>query len=61
MQRAGLPEAAVTAAEPSVYESEANGVLKKVRPYAVVYRGQIEGDVAKASVDFGTTAWAIGP
>ena len=52
MQRAGLPEAAIAAAEPSIWESEANGNLKKVRPYTVDYRRQVEGDIAKASVEF---------
>ena len=52
MQRAGLPEAAIAAAEPYIWESEANGNLKKVRPYTVDYRRQVEGDIAKASVEF---------
>jgi arylsulfatase A-like enzyme len=52
MQRAGMPEAAIAATEPYVWESEANGNLKKVRPYTVEYRGQIEADIAKASADF---------
>ena len=52
MQRAGMPEAAIAAAEPYIWESDANGNLKKVRPYTVEYRRQVEGDIAKASVDF---------
>ena len=52
MQRAGLPEAAIAAAEPSIWEGEASGELKKVRPYTVEYRRQVEGDIANASVDF---------
>ena len=52
MQRTGLPEAAIAAAEPGIWESEANGNLKKVRPYNVDYRRQVEGDIAKASVEF---------
>lgn len=52
MQRAGLPEAAIAAAEPGIWESEANGNLKKVRPYTLDYRRQIEGDIARASVEF---------
>ena len=52
MQRAGLPEAAVAAAEPYIWESEASGTLRKVRPYTVDYRRQVEGDIAKASVYF---------
>ena len=35
MQRFGMPEAAIAATEPGVWESEANGNLKKVRPYTV--------------------------
>ena len=52
MQRAGLPEAAIAATEPYIWEGDANGDLKKVRPYTVEYRKQVEGDIAKASVDF---------
>jgi arylsulfatase A-like enzyme len=52
MQRAGLPEAAIAAAEPYIWESEANGNLRRVRPYTIDYRRQVEGDIAKASVDF---------
>ncbi len=52
MQRAGLPEAAIAAAEPYIWESEASGNLKKARPYTLDYRRQIEGDIAKASVEF---------
>jgi arylsulfatase len=52
MQRAGMPEAAIAVTEPYIWESEANGHLKKVRPYTLEYRAQIERDIAKASVDF---------
>ncbi|HJW36295.1 MAG TPA: arylsulfatase [Actinomycetes bacterium] len=52
MQRAGMPESVIAAAEPGIWESEANGNLKKVRPYTVEYRRQVEGDIAKASVEF---------
>jgi arylsulfatase A-like enzyme len=52
MQRAGLPEAAIAAAEPYVWEGDAGSALKKVRPYTLEYRRQIEGDIAKASVEF---------
>jgi arylsulfatase len=52
MQRARMPEAAIAAAEPGIYESDPDGTMKKVRPYTVDYRAQIEGDIAKASVDF---------
>ncbi|CAH2401851.1 sulfatase-like hydrolase/transferase [Mesorhizobium ventifaucium] len=52
MQRQGMPEQAIVGAEPSVWESEPDGTLKKVRPYTLEYRKQVEGDIAKASVDF---------
>ena len=52
MQRAGLPETMIAAAEPYIWESEANGNLKKVRPYTLEYRKQIEGDITKASIEF---------
>jgi arylsulfatase A-like enzyme len=52
MQRAGMPEAAIDAAEPSIFESDANGNLKKVQPYTLDYRRQVEGDIAKASIDY---------
>lgn len=52
MQRAGLPEAVIAATEPYIWESEPNGNLKKVRPYTVDYRRQVEGDITKASVEF---------
>jgi len=52
MQRAGLPETAIAAAEPYIWEAEANGNLKKVRPYTLDYRRRVEGDIATASVEF---------
>lgn len=52
MQRAGMPEAAIAAAEPHIWESEANGNMKKVRPYTLEYRRQVEGDIANAAVEF---------
>jgi arylsulfatase A-like enzyme len=52
MQRAGMPESVIAAAEPGIWESDANGTLKKERPYTVEYRRQVEGDIAKASVEF---------
>jgi arylsulfatase len=52
MQRAGMPEAAIAATEPYIWESEANGNLRKVRPYTLEYRAQVEADIAKASVEF---------
>ena len=52
MQRTGMPEAVIAATEPYVWESDATGTLKKVRPYTVENRGQVEGEIAKASVEF---------
>lgn len=52
MQRSGMPEAAIAATEPWVWDSEANGVMKKTRAYTVDYRAKIEGDITNASVDF---------
>jgi arylsulfatase len=52
MQRAGLPEAGIAASEPYIWEGEAGSALRKVRPYTVDYRRDVEGDIAKASVDF---------
>jgi arylsulfatase A-like enzyme len=52
MQRTGLPEAVIAAGEPYIWEGDAGGALKKVRPYTVEYRGQVESDIANASIDF---------
>jgi arylsulfatase len=52
MQRSGMPAAVIDATEPWVWDSDANGVMKKTRAYTVDYRSQIEGDIANASVDF---------
>ena len=52
MTRAGLPEPAIAAVEPGIWESDATGKLTKVRPDTVDYRRQVEGDIAKASVDY---------
>ena len=52
MQRSGMPAAAIDATEPWIWDSDANGVMKKTRPYTVDYRAQIEGDVTNASVGF---------
>jgi arylsulfatase A-like enzyme len=51
MQRSGMPAAAIDATEPWIWVGEA-GTMRKVRPYTVEYRAQVEGDIAKASVDF---------
>ena len=52
MQRAGMPESAIAASEPGIWEGDSNGDLKKVRPYTLDYRRQVEGDIANASVEF---------
>jgi arylsulfatase len=52
MQRAGMPETVIAATEPYIWESEANGNLKKVRPYTVEYRKQIDEDIANESVKY---------
>ncbi len=52
MQRAGMPEAAIAAAEPGIWDSDATGKLTKTRPYTVDYRRQVEGDIAKASTEY---------
>ncbi|MBK5356568.1 arylsulfatase [Pseudomonas sp. TH41] len=52
MQRTGLPEGVIAASEPGIWESEVNGTLKKVRPYTVDYRRQVEGDIATAAVEY---------
>jgi arylsulfatase len=52
MQRTKLPEPAIAAAEPGIWEGDANGPLKKVRPYTLEYRRQVEADIAKASVEY---------
>jgi arylsulfatase A-like enzyme len=52
MTRAGLPESAIAAVEPGIWESDATGKLTKTRPYTPEYRRQVEGDIAKASVDY---------
>ena len=52
MQRAGMPEAVIAATEPGIWESDASGKLTRVRPYTVDYRRQVEGDIAKASVEY---------
>jgi arylsulfatase A-like enzyme len=52
MERTGLPEPVIAAVEPGIFESEANGNLKRVRPYNIEYRRQVEGDIAKASVEY---------
>jgi len=52
MQAAGLPESEIAKVVPRIYESQADGSLKAVREYTVEYRRQVEGDIARASVDY---------
>ena len=52
MERAGLPEEAIAPATPGIWEGDAKHGLKRVREYDLEYRRQVEGDIAKASVDF---------
>lgn len=53
MRRSGMPESAVAAKQPWIWESVAGSdELKKVRPYDLEYRRQIEGDIAQASADY---------
>jgi arylsulfatase A-like enzyme len=52
MQRSGLPEAAIAAAEPYIWESGENGELRKVRPYTLENRGEVEGEIAGAAVEY---------
>ncbi|WP_254016393.1 MULTISPECIES: sulfatase-like hydrolase/transferase [Mesorhizobium] len=47
-----MPEDVIGATEPYVWESEADGTLKKARPYTPEYRHEVEGDIAEASVEF---------
>jgi arylsulfatase len=49
-----MPEAVIAATEPYIWESDASGTMKKARPYTVDNRGQVEGEIAKASVDLRT-------
>ncbi|MGI9538100.1 MAG: sulfatase-like hydrolase/transferase, partial [Desulfocapsaceae bacterium] len=49
---AGFPETAISAAAPRIWEGDAQNGLKPVREYTVEYRKQVEGDIAKASIDF---------
>jgi len=52
MTRAGLPEAVINAAAPKIWEGDAKNGLKPVREYTVEYWKQVEGDIARASIDF---------
>lgn len=52
MQRTGLPEAFIAQTEPGIWESDADGTLKKIRSYTTGYRHQVEGDIAQASAAY---------
>ena len=52
MESAGLPESEIAKVVPRIYESDSKGNLNAVREYTVEYRRQVEGDIAKASVDY---------
>ncbi len=53
MKRLHMPQAAIDAAQPWIWESQLGTQdLKKVRPYDLDYRAKIEGDIAAASVDY---------
>ena len=53
MKRAGLLQAAIDNGSGFIWESQpGTKELKKVRPYSLEYRRQIEADIAAASVDF---------
>ena len=53
MKRAGLPQMAIDAGSGFIWESQpATKELKKLRPYTLEYRRQVEADIASASVNF---------
>jgi len=52
MREAGTSEQFRKAMEYSILEAKGTGDPKKIRPYDLEYRKQIEGDIAKASVDY---------
>jgi len=52
MKRAGVSDAAIEKVVPKIYESNAAGELKAVREYTEDYRRQVEGDIARASVEY---------
>jgi arylsulfatase len=53
MRRSGMPEAAIKAKQPWIWESvPGSDELKKVRPYDLEYRVQVEGDIAQASAEY---------
>ena len=52
MERVGMTDDFIETVVPRIYESDKDGNLKAVREYTVDYRRQVEGDIAKASVEF---------
>jgi len=52
MERQNMPEEFIESVVPRVWESDAKGNMKPVREYTVEYRAQVEGDIAKASIDY---------
>jgi arylsulfatase len=52
MLRAGFPPSVIDAIAPKIWEGDAKNGLKPVREYTVEYRKQVEGDIAKASIEF---------
>ena len=52
MRRAGVADAEIEQLVPRIYQSDADGNLEAVREYTTEYRRQIEGDIARASVDY---------
>ena len=53
MKMVGMPEELRKAAVPQIVEAKGpGGKIKKIRPYNFEYRKQIEGDIAKAAVNY---------
>lgn len=52
MRRTGMDEEAILRTRPYIWESDGEGELRKVRPYELAYRDQVEGDIAGAAVEF---------
>jgi len=52
MERTGMSEEFIETVVPRIFESDDKGNLEAVREYTVDYRRQVEGDIAKASVEF---------
>ena len=52
MERSGMPDSFIEEVVPRIFESDEKGHLTAVREYTVDYRHQVEGDIAKASVEF---------